>query len=110
MATPPPIPPNALNSEPIDKSALAAEKLQEQEEIVEVLQGAVDALETKYLRTAFQLGRGLTGKLGSFEDAPEIDDVGRAGVNMEILEAALQRAEAKLARLKAAQPTADAQA
>lgn len=104
---PPPPLPNAPPRRPAaaedlgapDATALAEEKVRESADVVMVLSEAVRDLEAKYLRIAYQISRGMTGRASSFEDIPEIDDMVRARSNLDNMAAALERAEQALTRL-----------
>ena len=104
---PPPPLPNAPPRRPLaaegieapDPGALAEEKVRQSAELVMVLSDAVRELEAKYLRVAYQIGRGMTGRAGSFDDIPEIDDMVRARSNLDHMAAALERADIALTRL-----------
>ena len=106
MSTPPPPPPlpnqpaGALDLGEIDQAALREEKIEQAADQVVVLRDAVVQLEAKYLRVAHQIGRGMTGRAGSFDDVPEIDDMIRARSNLDHMALALECAEQALARLR----------
>ena len=103
-ATMPPRPPSRADApagspEPPDDDARKQDKIQRTAEIVEVLRDSVNELETKYLRIAHQLGRGMTGRAGSFDEVPEFDDMVRAKANLDHMTDALTTAERAHARL-----------
>ena len=103
-ATVPPRPPGpadalARPAEPAAADADKQEKVQRSTEIVTVLRDAVRELEAKYLRISHQLGRGMTGRAGSFDEVPEFDDMVRAKANLDHMTDALTTAERAHARL-----------
>ena len=55
----------------------AAEKAEQEAERLQTLEDALIMVREKYLRTAYLIARGITGRAGTYDDVPEIDDLSR---------------------------------